>query len=124
MVQTASPLIFSLSGKLLFKLGLAVVLASGLLLTWVLHLHLGSMRKIPGPWHLKLSTAWVKYHELVGSKSVWVHSLHLRYGSVVQVGRNEISFASYTASKQIYNTGNKDFSKTELYHLFEQDGQM
>ncbi|KAM0426346.1 hypothetical protein ACHAPT_008387 [Fusarium lateritium] len=82
------------------------------------------MRKIPGPLHLKLTTAAVKYHEFVGTKSRWIHNLHLRYGPVVQIGRNEVSFASYTSSKQIYTSGNKDFRKTELYHLFEQDGHI
>lgn len=103
---------------LLFVVGIII------LMLWVRRLNLSAMSKIPGPLHLKLSTAAVKYHEFVGTKSRWIHNLHLQYGSVVQIGRNEVSFASYTSSKQIYSNGNKDFRKTELYHLFEQDGHM
>ncbi|RSL56237.1 hypothetical protein CEP54_008978 [Fusarium duplospermum] len=93
-------------------------------LLWPRRLNISAMRKIPSPLHLKLSTADVKYHEFVGTKSRWIHNLHLRYGPVIQIGRNEVSFASYTSSKQIYSNGNKDFRKTELYHLFEQDGHI
>ncbi|KAH0429148.1 hypothetical protein CcaCcLH18_08645 [Colletotrichum camelliae] len=67
---------------------------------------------------------FVKYHELSGHKREWIHNLHLRYGPVVQIASNEVSFASYTAAKQIYSSGNKDFQKTELYSLFEQDGHI
>lgn len=91
---------------------------------WVWNLRLQATTKIPGPWHLKLSAMFVKYHELSGHKREWIHNLHLRYGPVVQIASNEVSFASYTAAKQIYSSGNKDFQKTELYSLFEQDGHM
>ncbi|OLN97909.1 putative sterigmatocystin biosynthesis P450 monooxygenase STCB-like protein 2 [Colletotrichum chlorophyti] len=82
------------------------------------------MSKVPGPWYLKGTTALVKYHELKGTKRGWIHGLHLKYGPVVQIGRNEVSCASYTAAKQIYSSGNKKFRKTELYNLFQQDGHI
>lgn len=91
---------------------------------WVWSLRLQATVKIPGPWHLKFTGIFVKYHELFGHKRRWIHNLHLRYGPVVQIAPNEVSFASYTAAKQIYSTGNKDFRKTELYSLFEQNGHM
>lgn len=91
---------------------------------WIRTLHLQATAKIPGPWHLKLSSLFVKHRELLGQKREWVHKLHLRYGPVVQVACNEVSFASYTAAKQIYGSGSRDFPKTELYSLFQQDGHM
>ncbi|KAK1840826.1 hypothetical protein CCHR01_16535 [Colletotrichum chrysophilum] len=91
---------------------------------WVWKARLQATCKIPGPWHLKLTGIFVKYHELFGYKRKWIHNLHLRYGPVVQIASNEVSFASYTAAKQIYSAGNKDFRKTELYSLFEQDGHI
>ncbi|KAF6799538.1 hypothetical protein CMUS01_15621 [Colletotrichum musicola] len=113
-----------LSGSTTTRLLLLGLLCFGSVLLWVRRLNLSSMRKIPGPWYLKLTTAFVKYHEFAGTKRGWVHGLHLKYGPVVQLGRNEISFASYTAAKQIYSSGNKEFRKTELYSLFEQEGHI
>lgn len=100
------------------------ILAIGVAVCWIRRLKLSAMSKVPGPWYLKATTAFVKYHELRGTKRDWIHSLHLEHGPVVQIGRNEVSFASYTAAKQIYSSGNKEFRKTELYNLFEQDGHM
>lgn len=100
------------------------ILVIGVVVLWIRRLKLPAMSKVPGPWYLKATTAFVKYHELRGTKRGWIHSLHLEYGPVVQIGRNEVSFASYTAAKQIYNSGNKEFRKTELYDLFKQDGHM
>ncbi|KXH29002.1 cytochrome P450 3A13 [Colletotrichum simmondsii] len=91
---------------------------------WIRSLRLQATAKIPGPWHLKLTSLPVKHRELFGQKREWVHKLHLRCGPVVQVAYNEVSFASYTAAKQIYGSGNKDFPKTELYSLFQQDGHI
>ncbi|KAG5764694.1 hypothetical protein H9Q72_007246 [Fusarium xylarioides] len=105
-------------GSLMLQLAVASAVCAAFLLLWLRQVKFGSMRKIPGPWYLKLTTLFVKYHELNGSQSLWVHRLHLRYGPVVQIASNEISFASYTSSKQIYSNGNKDFRKTELYHGF------
>lgn len=82
------------------------LLCLGPVLLWVRRLNLSS-RKVPGPWYLKLTTAFVKYHEFTGNKRGWVHDLHIKYGPVVQLGRREISFASYTAARQIYSSGNK-----------------
>jgi hypothetical protein len=102
----------------------AAVLLSGAFLIWLRRLKLSSMSKIPGPWYLKLTTLFVKYHEFSGDKALWIHNLHVQYGPVVQIARDQVSFASYTSSKQIYSTGNKDFWKTDLYDCFQQDGHM
>ncbi|KAL2827873.1 cytochrome P450 [Aspergillus pseudoustus] len=102
------------------RLVLATFFPLALLLSWIWRLNLGVTRKVPGPWYLKLTTAFVKYREFTGTQATWIHNLHLRYGPVVQYARNQVSFASCTASKQIYSTGNKDFRKTEFYGMFKQ----
>ncbi|OQE09655.1 hypothetical protein PENFLA_c106G02470 [Penicillium flavigenum] len=102
------------------KLALTIVFPLALILWWLQRLNLGATRKIPGPWYLKFTTGFAKYHEFAGDKAIWIHHLHLRYGPVVQYARNHVSFATGTASKQIYSTGNKDFRKTELYDMFRQ----
>ena len=95
-----------------------------ILCLWFQSLNLPSMSKIPGPWYLKFTTLFVKYHQFRGSVTLWTYGLHLKHGPVVQIGSNEISFASFTATKQIHNTGNRDFGKTAIYHLFKQEGHM
>ncbi|KAI3528307.1 hypothetical protein CSPX01_16318 [Colletotrichum filicis] len=76
------------------------------------------------PWHLKFTSLFVKHRELFGQKREWFDNVHLRFGPVVQIACNEVSFASYIAAKQIYGSGSKDFSKTELYSLVQQDGHI
>ncbi|KAJ5368155.1 benzoate 4-monooxygenase cytochrome p450 [Penicillium cataractarum] len=82
------------------------------------------LSKIPGPLSLKATSIFNKYYELRGQKREWLHELHSRYGEVVTIGPNEVSFASETGLKQIYSSGSKDFLKTELYDLFRQAGQI
>ncbi|UQC81414.1 uncharacterized protein CLUP02_06900 [Colletotrichum lupini] len=91
---------------------------------WVRTLRLQATAKTPGPWHLKFTSLFVKHRELFGQKREWFDNLHLRFGPVVQIACNEVSFASYIAAKQIYGSGSKDFSKTELYSLVQQDGHI
>lgn len=87
-------------------------------------LFVSPLSKIPGPLSLKATSIFNKYHELRGHKREWLHELHSRYGEVVTIAPNEVSFASATGLKTIYSSGSKDFLKTELYNLFRQDGQM
>lgn len=84
----------------------------------------GPLSKIPGPLSLKATSIFNKYYELRGHKREWLHELHNRYGEVVTIAPNEVSFASETGLKKIYSSGSKDYLKTELYNLFKQDGQM
>ncbi|KAK4934678.1 hypothetical protein LTR10_024120 [Elasticomyces elasticus] len=60
------------------------------------------------------------YHDFIGTKRLWIHNLHLRYGCVVRLAPNEVSFASATALKEIYTSAG-GYAKTELYSLFTKD---
>ncbi|CAJ2506231.1 Uu.00g003610.m01.CDS01 [Anthostomella pinea] len=76
------------------------------------------LRKLPGP-TLTLFTSWVlKYHEFRANRTRYIHSLHLKYGPVVRIAPNEVSFASLEGVKEIYGSGGSGYDKTEFYDLF------
>jgi hypothetical protein len=78
------------------------------------------LAELPGPFHTKLTDAWLKYKEFSGSRRHFVHDLHKKYGSVVRLGPNEVSFASAEAVKEIYISSGSGYDKTEFYNLFKQ----
>lgn len=51
-----------------------------------------------------------------------MHKLHKKYGPVVRIAPNEVSFASLEAVKEIYASGGSGYDKTEFYDLFRQFG--
>lgn len=79
-----------------------------------------SLANLPGPFHTGLTAAWLKYKEFSGCRRQYIHDLHRRYGSVVRVGPNEVSFASAEAVKEIYTSGGSGYDRTEFYDLFKQ----
>ncbi|KIV77798.1 hypothetical protein PV11_09578 [Exophiala sideris] len=83
-------------------------------------LFLSPTSKVPGPWYTNISHLFMVYHDFNGTKRLWIHKLHLRYGCVVRLAPNEVSFASATALKEIYTSAG-GYTKTELYSLFKQD---
>ncbi|KAI0128477.1 cytochrome P450 [Xylariales sp. AK1849] len=85
---------------------------------------LGSpLRKIPGP-AASLFTSWIlKWHEFHASRTRYVHQLHVKYGQVVRIAPNEVSFASAEGVKEIYCSSGSGFDKTEFYNLFRVYGR-
>ncbi|GLA01264.1 hypothetical protein AnigIFM60653_011513 [Aspergillus niger] len=78
--------------------------------------------KLPGPWYTKLTSLVIKYHEFSASRRVFIHQLHKRYGTIVRIAPNEVSFASLDAIREIYASGGSGYDKTEFYDLFRQFG--
>ncbi|KAI0841668.1 cytochrome P450 3A13 [Hypoxylon sp. FL0890] len=76
------------------------------------------LRAIPGP-TISLFSSWIlKYHEFHAHRTRYVHHLHQRYGPVVRIAPNEVSFASSEGVKEIYGSGGSGYDKTEFYNLF------
>ncbi|OTA93092.1 hypothetical protein M434DRAFT_73723 [Hypoxylon sp. CO27-5] len=76
------------------------------------------LRTIPGP-AISLFGSWIlKYHEFHARRTRYVHHLHQRYGLVVRIAPNEVSFASLEGVKEIYGSGGSGYDKTEFYNLF------
>lgn len=78
---------------------------------------------IPGPWYTYVSSLVLKYHEITKGRRVWIHALHQRYGPVVRLAPNEVSFASLEGLKEIYMSGGSGYDKTDFYELFYQYDQ-
>ncbi|ORY01050.1 cytochrome P450 [Clohesyomyces aquaticus] len=58
--------------------------------------------QLPGPIAAKLTSKWLLVNFARGKQMNTVHALHVKHGSVVQIGPREISFASAGALKTIY----------------------
>lgn len=80
------------------------------------------LASLPGP-RLSLLTSWpLKYHELRGKRTQYVHELHQKYGNAVRVAPNEVVFSSLEAMKEIYLSKGSGYDKSYFYHLFSEFG--
>lgn len=102
---------------------LALYIICSVTFTYFLYARLTSpVSKIPGPLYTAFSSIPLKYHEFGRSRREWIHSLHQKYGSVVRLAPNEVSFASADAMKEIYTSAGAGYDRTEFYDLFRQFG--
>ncbi|KAI0365355.1 cytochrome P450 [Pilatotrama ljubarskyi] len=85
----------------------------------VYRLVLAPLARLPGPKICALTRLPLMYHEFTGNRRLWIHSLHQRYGPVVRVAPNEVSFAIREAVKEIYTSGGSGYDKSSFYSLFE-----
>jgi hypothetical protein len=68
------------------------------------------INRYPGPW-LAAYTDWWRFFENIGQKSEKTFiELHQKYGDIVRIGPNVLSFADPRAVKTIYGL-NKGFTK-------------
>ncbi|KAJ5148531.1 hypothetical protein N7448_000109 [Penicillium atrosanguineum] len=86
-----------------------VYLFTGLFLAWCLiiaayNVFLHPLRNYPGP-KLDAATRLVYvYHMILGDSCKYLASLHDKYGEVVRVGPNELSYTTVSANKTIFGT--------------------
>lgn len=78
-------------------------------------------RGIPGPWLAKFTTKWITFVDTSGYRSATLDKLHKRYGPVVQVAPNELSFSTIDAIKPIYGIGTTCI-KSPAYDTFGRQG--
>ncbi|GME65741.1 Cytochrome p450 protein [Neofusicoccum parvum] len=60
------------------------------------------MAKYPGPKLSALTQAPYWYHAIRGNQTRWIHSLHQKYGPIVRVNPNELSYIDARAWKDIF----------------------
>jgi hypothetical protein len=58
--------------------------------------------------------------EFLSNRRIYIHQTHQKYGPVVRLGPNEVSFTSLEAIREIYSSGGSGYDKTEFYSLFKQ----
>ena len=91
-----------------------------LLVALLIHRLTSPLRALPGPFISKLTSLNLKYHELRANRTLYIHSLHEKYGPVVRIAPNEVSFTSWTAVKEIYCSGGSGYDKAHwFYDLFK-----
>jgi hypothetical protein len=100
-------------------LGIAVVICLGIS---IIRASISPTSKIPGPKYSRFTEIWLIIQEFTGYRRLYIHHLHQKYGPVVRLGPNEVSFTSLEAIKEIYTSGGSGYDKTELYNLFMQFG--
>ena len=72
---------------------------------------------VPGP-KLSAMTKWAMiYRDFTKKRTVYIHSLHEKYGPVVRIGPNELAFTGKEPMKIIYGAGTS-FYKPAFYDLF------
>lgn len=95
------------------------VLVLGVLYVVYERLVLSPLSKISGPSLAAATRLVLMYHEFTRTRKAWIHGLHLRYGPVVRIAPDEVSFASWDAVKEIYVSEGSGFEKTNFYKLFD-----
>ena len=103
----------------MFSLTALLLLATA---AWVVKSLRSPIANIPGPTYSVFTSLFLKYKEFARKRRIYIHELHQRYGPVVRLGPNEISFATADAVKEIYQSGGSGYDRTELYDLFKQFG--
>jgi benzoate 4-monooxygenase len=78
---------------------------------------------LPGPVWAKYTSLPFTLKDLAGQRGNILHEYHLKYGPIVQVGSDEISFLSNGAIRDLY-TGPSPPEINDVYKQFGSPGQM
>jgi hypothetical protein len=96
-----------------------IVILGWLIYSYVLYpFYLSPFAKVPGPKLAAMTSAWITWVDFGGKRSDTLDALHRKYGKVVRVGPNELSFTGMEAMQKIYGAGTA-FSKADyFYNIF------
>lgn len=76
------------------------------------------MRGIPGPKTFAFTKWRLAFEDWRGTRTRTIHILHQKYGPVVRIGPNEVSFNSLSALRTIYGAGS-GFERPAFYRMFD-----
>ncbi|KAN0112173.1 cytochrome P450 [Hyaloscypha variabilis] len=117
LINPESEVVTQLAGSLssnLFWISFVVIISFS---RYFIRKYFSSLRDIPGPFLASISRVWKVYYGLKGNIHYKYQDLHEKYGPVVRIGFNEVSFASPDAAKQIYSVST-GFHKTDAYSVY------
>ncbi|KAF2489574.1 cytochrome P450, partial [Lophium mytilinum] len=80
----------------------------------IYRLYFHPLAKIPGPKLLAASKIYYAFHHRMGDPHLAIKELHKKYGDVVRIAPDELSFASEEAVRTIYNV-NSAYVKAPWY---------
>ncbi|KEF55692.1 uncharacterized protein A1O9_08442 [Exophiala aquamarina CBS 119918] len=75
------------------------------------------LRQFPGPFVASCTRLWKVWSTWTGKTEQHHIALHQKYGPVVRIAPNEVSFSSPEAALELFKTG-KGFHKTDFYGVF------
>ncbi|KAL7622225.1 hypothetical protein AAE478_007728 [Parahypoxylon ruwenzoriense] len=103
----------SLVGSFIAQFWLPITIS--VILAWLVkNRYHNGLNKYPGPFLASLSDLW-RLRDVYGQRPELTHQkLHAKYGDVVRLGPNSLSFADPKALKSIYGL-NKGFVKSDFY---------
>ncbi|KAL4793708.1 cytochrome P450 [Aspergillus venezuelensis] len=100
------------------RLWIYISVAVGLWIAKTIYAALSSpLRRIPGPLYTNLTRLPLKLSILRGQKIYFIHTLHLKYGTIVRISPSEVSISSLPEFKEIHRVGSP-FTKSQWYEDF------
>lgn len=97
------------------------VIALSIFLLWQVLASYAKLRHIPGPPLYALTRFRLAYDAWNARSIHTIQALHQKYGPVVRVGPNQVSFNSLSALRTIYGAGS-NFERTSFYKMFDAYG--
>ncbi|KAK2594213.1 hypothetical protein QQS21_008055 [Conoideocrella luteorostrata] len=94
------------------------ILASTLAAILIVRRLRSPLQKVPGPTISLFTSSILKWKEINAARTLYIHALHEKYGPVVRIAPNEVSFTSWPALKEIYCSGGSGYDKSDFYNLF------
>jgi len=99
-----------------------IVLAVALLVTIINEFiiypfYTSPLANVPGPKLNAMTKWWMIYMDFTKKRTLYIHALHEKYGPVVRIGPNELSFTGEEPMRVIYGAGTS-FYKPAFYNLF------
>ncbi|KAK8013885.1 hypothetical protein PG990_007181 [Apiospora arundinis] len=103
--------------KVPWVLTIAILGALGLIVQALLRRRFHPLRSIPGPWLNSISEIPAALALVKGDQHIYYQSLHEKYGPVVRVSPNELSFLSTDAREEIYGLrkGGLNMEKSPIF---------
>ena len=98
-------------------LSVLLLLAIALIFTLTYNRFFHPLRGFPGPFWAAQTDAWRAYHLCTKRLPDTLEAVHARYGPVVRVGPNDLSFQSVAAIAPIYKSGRR-LIKSSFYDGF------
>lgn len=72
------------------------------------------LRRYPGPFLAAVTNLWMMFKHYSGARTDTITALHQKYGKIVRIGPDSLSFSSLQAAKDIYGHGTASF-KDKFY---------
>jgi len=101
-----------------------LLIGGAALLAWLIYsyvvypFYLSPFAHVPGPKLAAMSRWWIRCVDFGGHRAATIDALHRKYGKIVRVAPNEISFTGQEAMQKIYGAGSPFEKPPHFYNIF------